>query len=97
MGVQAITSVGYSEEDMNYLEATQSAYTRTPVRLPEWGDGKYVFWGTITVTSINTDENGIGSYMDKEYTGLCLADGESVSPYTATDSESESLEWMTEY
>ena len=79
---------------MNYFEATQSAYTRTPVRLPEWEDGKYVFWGTVTVTTTNTDENGIESYASEEYTGLCLADGEFVSPYTATDSESESLKWM---
>lgn len=79
---------------MNYFEATQSAYTRTPVRLPEWVDGKYVFWGTITVTTINTDENGIKSYMDKEYTGLCLANDGLFSPYIVTDSESESLKWM---
>ncbi|UNI73758.1 hypothetical protein KP12_352 [Klebsiella phage KP12] len=50
---------------MNYFEATQSAYTRTPVRLPEWGDGKYVFWGTVTVTAIKTDGNGIASQIMK--------------------------------
>lgn len=79
---------------MNYFEATQSAYTRTPVRLPEWGDGKYVFWGAVTVKTINTDENGIKSHANEEYTGLCLEDGGVVSPYTATEVESGSIEWM---
>ncbi|HHL5027162.1 hypothetical protein [Klebsiella pneumoniae] len=79
---------------MNYFEATQSAYTRTPVRLPEWADGKYVFWGTITVTTINTDENGIESHVNEEYTGLCLADGVGVSPFTETEGESASEEWV---
>lgn len=85
---------GYSEESMNYFEATQSAYTRTPVRLPEWADGKYVFWGTVTVTTINTDENGIESHTDEEYTGLCLADGVEVSPFTETEGESASEGWV---
>lgn len=93
-GVQVITSVGYSEEDMNYFEATQSAYTRTPVRLPEWGDGKYVFWGAVTVKTINTDENGIESHANEEYTGLCLEDGVEVNPYVPTESESSSDEWV---
>lgn len=79
---------------MNYFEATQSAYTRTPVRLPEWEDGKYVFWGTITVTTINTDENGIESYASEEYTGLCLADGDTASNFTATEAESRSRAWV---
>lgn len=78
---------------MNYFEATQSAYTHTPVRLPEWGDGKYVFWGTLTVTTINTDENGVVSQVNEEYTGLCLVDGMEISPFTATESESASVEW----
>ncbi|AUE23422.1 Uncharacterised protein [Klebsiella pneumoniae] len=79
---------------MNYFEATQSAYTRTPVRLPEWVDGKYVFWGTITVTTINTDENGIESHVNEEYTGLCLADGVKISPYIQTEGEIVSEEWL---
>lgn len=79
---------------MNYFEATQSAYTRTPVRLPEWEEGKYVFWGTVIVTTINTDENGIESHVNEEYTGLCLADGVEVSPFTETGVESASEEWV---
>lgn len=79
---------------MNYFEATQSAYTRTPVRLPEWADGKYVFWGTITVTTINTDENGIELHIDEKYTGLCLADGDTASNFTATEVESRSRAWV---
>ena len=79
---------------MNYFEATQSAYTRTPVRLPEWVDGKYVFWGTVTVTAIKTYGNGIASQIHEEYTGLCLADGEVVSPYAVTEAESDSDGWV---
>ncbi|HDZ1779833.1 TPA: hypothetical protein RRX84_001898 [Klebsiella pneumoniae] len=79
---------------MNYFEATQSAYTRTPVRLPEWEEGKYVFWGTVTVTAIKTDGNGIASQIHEEYTGLCLADGVGVSPFTETEGESASEEWV---
>ncbi len=82
---------------MNYFEATQSAYTRTPVRLPEWGDGKYVFWGTITVTTINTDENGVESHVNGEYTGLCLVDGTETSPFTESEDESASEEWVIAY
>lgn len=82
---------------MNYFEATQSAYTRTPVRLPEWGDGKYVFWGTITVTTINTDKNGVESHVNEEYTGLCLVDGTETSPFTESEDESASEEWVIAY
>ena len=79
---------------MNYFEATQSAYTRTPVRLPEWGDGKYVFWGTINVPVVTADENGVESETHEEYSGLCLADGDVVSPYAVTGAESDSDDWV---
>ncbi|ELT9608560.1 MULTISPECIES: hypothetical protein [Klebsiella/Raoultella group] len=78
---------------MNYFEATQSAYTRTPVRLPEWGDGKYVFWGTLNVPVVTTDESGVESESYEEYSGLCLSDGGGVSPYIATEEESISSDW----
>lgn len=78
---------------MNYFEATQSAYTRTPVRLPEWGEDEYLFWGTLQIPVISVDENGIESMVYDDYTGLCRNTGGDMIPYTPNEEEAISTEW----
>lgn len=79
---------------MNYFEATQSAYTRTPVRLPEWGEGEYLFWGVLQIPVISVDENGVGSISYDEYTGLCRATGGDMIPYSPNEDEASSAGWV---
>ncbi len=78
---------------MNYFEATQSAYTRTPVRLPEWGVDEYLFWGVLRMPVVSVDENGIESISYDDYTGLCRATGDNIVPYSPREGEGSSSSW----
>ncbi|SXM82632.1 Uncharacterised protein [Klebsiella pneumoniae] len=78
---------------MNYFEATQSAYTRTPVRLPEWGEDEYLFWGILQIPVISVDENGIESMSYDDYTGLCRTRGDDAFPYQPGENDEYSSNW----